>query len=85
MQIFYSSKFEREYKKLPKEVKKLAEEKEAIFRKNTFDPKLNTHKLCGRLKEYWAFSINDKYRIIFDFVKKDIIWFHSIGDHSIYQ
>lgn len=85
MRIYYSSKFEREYKKLPKEIKKLAEEKEAIFRKNHFDSKLNTHKLHGRLKEYWVFSINEKYRIIFDFVGKETIWFHSVGDHSVYQ
>lgn len=85
MRIYYSSKFEREYKKLPKEIKKLTEEKEAVFRKNPFDPKLNTHKLHGRLKEYWTIIVNDKYRIIFEFSKKDIIWFHSVGDHSIYQ
>lgn len=85
MRIYYSSKFEREYSKLPKEVKKLAEEKETTFRKNLFHPTLDTHKLHGRLKEYWAFSIDDKYRVIFEFAKKDIVWFHSVGDHSIYQ
>lgn len=85
MKIYYSSKFEREYKKLPKEIKKLAEEKEATFRESHFNPLLNTHKLHGRFREYWAFSVNDKYRIIFEFAKKDMIWFHSIGDHSIYQ
>lgn len=85
MRIYYSSKFKREYKKLPKEIKKLAEAKEAIFRNNPFNLKLNVHKLHGRLKEYWTISINDKYRIIFEFSEKDTIWFHSIGDHSIYQ
>jgi len=85
MKIYYSSKFEREYKKLSKEIKKLAEEKEAIFRENPFNPLLNTHKLHGRFKEYWVFSVNDKYRIIFNFAKKDTVWFHSVGDHSVYQ
>jgi len=85
MRIYYSSKFEREYKKLSKEIKKLAEEKEAIFRENPFDQQLNTHKLHGHFKEYWVFSINDKYRIIFNFAKKDMVWFHSVGDHSVYQ
>ena len=85
MRIYYSSKFEREYIKLSKEIKELAEEKEIIFKKNPFDSRLNTHKLHGRLKEYWAFSIDSQYRIIFEFVKKDKVWFHSIGDHSIYQ
>jgi len=85
MRIYYSSKFEREYKKLSNKIKKLTEEKEVIFRKSPFDPRLNTHKLHGRLKEYWVFSINDKYRIVFEFAEKEIVWFHSVGDHSIYQ
>ncbi|OHA05217.1 MAG: hypothetical protein A2934_05325 [Candidatus Sungbacteria bacterium RIFCSPLOWO2_01_FULL_47_10] len=85
MQIYYSSKFGREYKKLPKTIKALAEEKEKIFRHNPFDKKLDTHKLHGYLKEYWAFSIDKKYRIIFEFAGKDTVWFHSVGDHSVYQ
>jgi addiction module RelE/StbE family toxin len=85
MQFYYSSVFEREYKKLPLKIKKSTEEKELIFRGNPFDSRLNTHKLSGRLKEYWAFSIDTKYRIICEFIKEDLVWFHSIGDHSIYQ
>jgi len=84
MQIYYSSKFEREYRKLPHAIKILAEKREQLFRKNTFDPALDTHKLGGRLKGFWAFSIDQKYRIIFEFAKDDTIWFHSVGDHSVY-
>lgn len=85
MKIYYSTKFEREYKRLPIRIKKLAEEKEKIFRINPYDPKLNIHKLKGQLSGYWAFWIDQKYRIIFEFSGKGIIWFHSIGDHSIYR
>ena len=85
MKIYYSSKFKREYKKLPMHIKKLAEERERVFRGDPFDRALETHKLHGRFKEYWAFSIDEIYRIIFEFVKKDIVWFHSVGDHSIYN
>lgn len=85
MLIFYSSKFKREYKKLSQRIKKLAEEQENIFRNNPFDSRLNTHKLSGYLKDYWVFGIGQKYRIIFEFHRKNIIWFHSVGDHSIYR
>jgi len=85
MQIFYSTKFEKEYKKLPLHLKILSEEKEKIFRKNLRDPRLNIHKLKGKLSGYYAFWIDQKYRIIFEFTKKDTIWFHSVGDHSIYK
>lgn len=85
MKIFYSSKFEREYRRLPERVKLLAEEKEKVFRKKSFDPQLKTHKLSGKFKGFWAFWIDDKYRIIFDFAKEGVVWFHSTGDHSIYK
>ena len=85
MQIFYSTKFEKEYKKLPLHLKILSEEKEKIFRKNPRDPRLNIHKLKGKLSGYYAFWTDQKYRIIFEFTKKDTIWFHSVGDHSIYK
>jgi len=85
MKILYSSKFAREYKKLPSDVKKIAEKKEAIFRKNPFDYRLKTHKLKGCLFGFFSFSINQKYRIIFEIIDNKTIWFHSIGDHSIYK
>ena len=85
MEIVYSAKFAKEYKKLPLKVKLSAERKEKIFRKTPHSPLLKTHRLTGKLKEYYAFSIDYHYRIIFEFRKKDIIWFHSVGTHEIYQ
>ena len=85
MKIYYSSKFEREYKRLPLKIKKKAEEKEKIFRENPFDKRLKTHKLSGSFKDFWAFSIDQKYRIIFEFTDEKTIWFHLVGDHSIYK
>lgn len=85
MKIYYSGKFAREYKKLPLTVRSLAKEKEEIFRKNPFEPRLETHKLKAGLRGFWSFSINNKYRIIFEFVDRETIWFHSVGDHSIYK
>jgi len=85
MKIYYSSRFASEYKKLPLRIKKIAEKKEQIFRNNPFDPRIKTHKLKGSLSGFFSFSINQKYRIVFEMIKSDIIWFHSVGDHSIYK
>ena len=85
MKIIYTSKFAREFKKLPARVKDTAEKQESIFRKNPFDEKLKTHKLKGRLKGFLSFSIGHKYRIIFEFgLNKNIVYFYSVGDHDIY-
>lgn len=86
MEIIYSSKFAREYKKLPKDVKALAEEQEIIFRKDPYDTRLKTHKLKGKFDGFLSFSIGYKYRIIFEFAKdRKTVYFHTVGDHDIYQ
>jgi len=84
MKIYYSNKFAKEYKRLPKKVKAAAEKREKIFRTNPFDPGLKTHRLSGKLKEYHSFSIDYHYRIIFEFVGKNTVWFHLVGTHEIY-
>ena len=85
MDIFYTTKFSREYKKLPEQIKNIAEKQEQIFRQNPFSPVLKTHKLGGKLKEFWSFSIGYKYRIIFEFGKNETVNFLLIGTHEIYQ
>ena len=62
-----------------------AEQQEKVFRKNPFDARLKSHKLQGKLRDFWAFSIDQKYRIIFEFGDEELILFHFVGDHSIYK
>lgn len=85
MRILYLPKFAKQYRRLPAKIKDVAEEKEKIFHKNPHDPRLKTRKLHGRLKSFWALSINYEYRIIFDFVDKNTVRFYSIGKHDIYE
>lgn len=84
MKIYYSTKFAKEYRKLPLKVKISAEKKEKIFRKNPHESSLKTHKLTGKFKGYWAFSVDYQYRIIFEFKDTNSVWFHSVGTHKIY-
>lgn len=85
MIIRVSSKFKRAYKKLPPMVKVRAKEQEAIFRVNPFDARLETHKLHGKYKEYWAFTVVGQYRIMFAFTEKEIVDLINIGTHDIYR
>ena len=84
MKIVTTPRFERSYKRLPLDVKKEAEKKTAVFLKDWKDPRLKTHKLKGDLTGLWSFSINQKYRIIFEFSGKDTAHFHTVGGHEIY-
>ena len=70
MEIIYSSKFAREYKKLPLKIKLLAEKQEKVFRKDPFDQRLKTHRLKGKFSDFYSFSIGYKYRIVFEFGKE---------------
>jgi len=85
MKIYYSSQFKRQYKKLEPGTKDSAEAKEAIFRTNPFHSRLKTHKLHGKLKNFWAFWVDNKNRIIFKFVDEGLVEFYQIGDHDIYE
>lgn len=85
MEIRYRPRFVREYRKLPREVKRAAERKEKWFRDDPFDSRLKTHKLHGMLLGFYSFSIHFRYRIIFAFAKDKVVEFYSVGDHSIYE
>lgn len=84
-EIFYSSHFLRAFKKLPKALKAEVLEHEVLFRRNCFDPKIKTHKLTGKLKEYWSFSITPSHRILFAIESEGVVSFIDVGDHDIYS
>ncbi|MEK9131770.1 MAG: type II toxin-antitoxin system mRNA interferase toxin, RelE/StbE family [Patescibacteria group bacterium] len=86
MQIVYTAHFIKVYRKIPQEIKIMAEHKEVLFKTNPFDTRLKTHRLHGILKGCWVFSVNYQYRIIFDFnATKTMAIFHTIGNHDIYE
>lgn len=85
MIIRLTSKFRKAYKKMPKVVKIKAEEREKIFRQNPFDARLDTHKLHGKYKEYWAFTVVGQYRIMLGFSDVEFVDFINIGTHDIYK
>jgi len=85
MKIILSKKFLRQAGKLSGDILALIQKQKDFFIINPFDPKLKTHKLHGKLAEYWSFSINHTHRIIFEFVDSNTVWFHSVGSHDIYE
>lgn len=85
MIIYPTSKFRRCFQKLPKDIKEKAKIKDKIFRENPFNPALKAHKLTGRLKNYWAYSVDENHRVLFRFVNKDKVIYFDIGTHDIYK
>jgi addiction module RelE/StbE family toxin len=85
MNIVYTPKFIRQYKKLPEALQEEVKEKIELFKADQNHPFLKTHKLKGELKKYWSFSVNYQYRIIFEYDSKETIALLKVGDHHIYQ
>lgn len=83
--IYYSAHFAKAFGALPLKIKKQAIEREIIFREECFDKRLKTHRLKGKLQNYWAFSINHSYRILFEFIEGNEVGFIDVGTHSIYN
>lgn len=82
--IYYTSNFAKQVKKLPHNLTRQISQREEVFRKDPFHPLLKTHKLSGKLKNLWSFSITFHHRILFEFVDKDKVLFIDVGGHEIY-
>ncbi len=86
MEIAFSPQFRRQFKKLPKALQEEALEKMEFFRDNSSHAILRVHKLQGRLDGRLSFSVNYKYRVVFQWEKQNkSAIFLAIGDHAIYD
>lgn len=85
MNIVYTSSFLRQFKKLHYALQDEAKQKISLFRENPSEQSLKSHKLKGHLKGYCSFSVNYKYRIIYEYDSKTTVALLSIGDHDIYN
>ncbi len=83
--IYYTPRFIKDLKKLPKEKQRIAIKKEKLFREDPFSQTLKTHKLSGQLEGAWAFSVTYSDRVLFKFIGKSEAIFFKIGSHAIYD
>ena len=65
-------------------IQQLVIKKDAIFRVDPFDARLRTHRLKGKLKEYWSYSVNYHYRILFRFFNDSEVIYFDVGTHEVY-
>ena len=85
IEIAFSSSFKRAFKKNVAGNASLEMrfwERVELFKKNPFDPKLRTHKLSGKLKDLWSFSVEHDLRVIFSFADQTRVIFVDIGSHK---
>ena len=83
--VRYKPSFIRQFKKLPEPLREEVLERMEIFRNNPNAPTLRVHKLSGSLKGSLSFSVNYRYRIVFEWEEKNVAALMSIGDHDVYK
>lgn len=86
LNVKYTKLFLRQFKKLSPVIQKKAKIAIEKFQKNPKGKSLKAHKLKGELQDFYSFSIDYKYRIVFE-IKKDKkeINLLKVGDHKIYE
>jgi addiction module RelE/StbE family toxin len=83
MQLEYSKKFIKEFKKCPEGVKTNLKSRLKVFINDPYNPILNNHPLVGELKDYRSLNINGDWRAIFTETNKgQTAYFVAIGTHS---
>jgi len=86
MEIAFSSSFKRAFKKKIKERKEIEDlfwETATLFIQDPFHSSLKTHKLTGKLKNLWSFSVEYDLRVIFYFEENNSkAVFVDIGSHD---
>ena len=84
-EVRYTSKFAKVLRKMPLFVQGAFVAREQFVRENIFYPLLGTHKLGGKYKMFWAFTVVGQYRVMFAFLRDDAVVFVNIGTHAIYK
>lgn len=85
MDIYFKPTFVRHYKRLDPALQIEVEEKLALFRDPENHAQLKVHKLKGRLRGRYSFSVNYKTRIVFVYLSKREVVLLAVGDHDVYK
>ncbi len=86
IELVWDAGFKRSYKKrigTDMVLKKKFWDAITLFTDQPFDSRLKTHKLSGRLKGLWAFSIAYDCRVVFKFLEEGkTVLLIDIGTHD---
>lgn len=85
MKVSFSSSFRRAFKKIIKgnvDLETRFLQKLELFTTDPFEQSLKTHKLSGKLKDLWSFSVDYDQRVLFYFTEDGNAVFVDIGSHD---
>jgi len=83
--VCYKPSFIRRLNKLPKGLQDEVIEKIELFKDESNHQRLEVHKLKGRLKKFYGFSVNYRDRVVFEYMSGTEVALLAVGDHEIYK
>ena len=84
LEISATPQFRKMFSKLENSLQEEALSKMEMLRVPTNHLYLKVHKLKGKQKKHYSFSVNYKIRIVFIYLTTNEIVLTAIGDHDIY-
>jgi mRNA-degrading endonuclease YafQ of YafQ-DinJ toxin-antitoxin module len=72
-------------RKLERPLQEEVVEKIELFESDPTHSQLKVHKLKGKLKNRYSFSVNYQTRIIYRQLSRSEVAFLAIGDHDVYK
>lgn len=85
LSVSVTPQFKRMFRKLESSLQTEALEKITLFTDPQNHKQLKVHKLKGRLRGRYSFSVNYKIRIVFTYELKESVFLIAIGDHDVYN
>ena len=85
VKVCFKPTFVKQYARLEPTLKDEVKEKIKLFQNIRNHRYLRVHKLKGKLRGRYGFSVNYRYRIIFAWLSKTEAVLLGIGDHDVYD
>jgi addiction module RelE/StbE family toxin len=82
MQYILSKRFEKDFAKLPKQIKIKALATLALFTEDPDHPSLRTHTLKGKWSGHFSIDITGDTRAIYFVIEDGLVRFITVGSHS---
>jgi len=82
MQIWYHTKFKKQFNKLPLDTQNQFYKRLKLFQINRANQKLRVHPLRGRYQGYWSLNVTGDVRALFVDDSDETVTFAVIGSHG---
>lgn len=82
MQYILSKRFEKEFAKLPKSIKKKVLAVLQNFIDNPTNSALRNHRLSGKWTNHYSINVTGDVRAVYVYIEDSVVHFVAVGSHS---